>query len=209
MKQLLVISGKGGTGKTSLSGAFAALAAPLVLVDCDVDAANLYLLAGAQGASAEEEPFISGHVAQVNAQRCTGCGACAGLCRFGAVTIEPSADGKALARISALACEGCGVCADNCPAAAIRLEDRLAGSLLSTETRFGPLAYGELLAGQPNSGKLVATVRSRAKALAEARGYDLVLVDGHRFPEWHRPSGCRRGTHRLSDPRHGARVEAV
>jgi MinD superfamily P-loop ATPase len=178
MKELVVISGKGGTGKTSLTAALAYLGAPLILADCDVDAANLHLLAAPVGDSYQTEAFQSGSFAVVNEGVCTGCGACAGLCRFDAVSLTPQAGGGEVAHIDALACEGCGVCVDHCPAGAIEERPRQAGELVRCDTRFGRMVYGRLDAGQPNSGKLVALVRSQARAAAEENGAQMVLVDG-------------------------------
>ncbi len=177
MKQLLVISGKGGTGKTSLTAALARLAAPLVLADCDVDAANLYLLAGRELHEEAAEPFSGGTIARVREADCAGCGACAALCRFEAIELV-GRDGALVARVDPLACEGCGVCIDNCPSGAIDEPEREVGELVRSAGEQGPLVWGRLGAGQPNSGKLVALVRARARALAEQRGLRLVLVDG-------------------------------
>jgi len=178
MKELVIISGKGGTGKTSLTAALAHLGAPLILADCDVDAANLHLLAGAISNHSRSEVFESGSFSVVDGMVCTGCGTCAGLCRFSAVETVLLPGGKEVARIDALACEGCGVCVDHCPAGAIEERPCQAGKLIRCDTRFGRMVYGKLDAGQPNSGKLVALVRTKARAAAEENGAQLVLVDG-------------------------------
>lgn len=178
MKELVVISGKGGTGKTSLIAALAHLGAPLVLADCDVDAADLHMLATPISNSCQAEVFESGSFAVVDKGACTGCGTCAGLCRFDAVSIVEQPDDSQVACIDALACEGCGVCVDHCPVDAIEERTRQAGELVSCDTRFGMMVYGKLDAGQPNSGKLVALVRARAKAAAEEHGVKVILVDG-------------------------------
>lgn len=178
MKQIVVISGKGGTGKTSLVAALAHLGAPLVLADCDVDATNLHLLCGVDDGNSQSEDFISGSYAQVAADSCTGCRACLERCRFDAITESSQPDGRFLPFIDPVTCEGCGVCVDNCPAEAIAEVPRLAGHLITGESRFGTLVYGRLDAGQPNSGKLVSLVRQRARETAEKQGCDLVLVDG-------------------------------
>ncbi|MCD6118500.1 ATP-binding protein, partial [bacterium] len=178
MKQILVISGKGGTGKTSLTAALAHLGAPLVLADCDVDAADLHMLAGPINNNLEAEVFESGNFAVVDESSCTGCNICAELCRFGAVNIVQHPGGNLVARIDPLACEGCGVCVDHCPVDAIEEPPRQAGELVTCRTRFGMMIYGRLDAGQPNSGKLVALVRERAKTAAEEHGAKVILVDG-------------------------------
>jgi MinD superfamily P-loop ATPase len=177
VKQVLVISGKGGTGKTSLVAALAHLAAPLVLADCDVDAADLHLLACANETEGRSQPFTTGSLPKVNEELCTGCGACATLCRFEAMSMVDH-DGGWLAQLDPFACEGCGVCVDHCPYGALSEEERTAGELLTVPSRFGTLVYGRLLPGLPNSGKLVTLVRTRAKAKAGELGAELVLVDG-------------------------------
>jgi len=177
MKQVLVISGKGGTGKTSLTAALAHLLKPLVLADCDVDAADLHLLAGAEDAEPVSEPFDSGLLPALYEKMCNGCALCATFCRFDAIEMIDR-PGAWLARIDELKCEGCGVCIDHCPHGALRERKRRAGSLEVLATRFGPLVQGRLYPGQPNSGKLVVAVRARAEQLAKEQGAELVLVDG-------------------------------
>ena len=171
MKEVVVISGKGGTGKTSLVASFAALAEGLVLADCDVDAADLHLVL--EPKVLEREPWSGGSEADIDPQLCTGCGKCAELCRFGAV-IE--ADGSF--RIDEIGCEGCGVCAWFCPVGAIDFSPKTNGELMVSETRRGPMVHARLGIAQENSGKLVTTVRKRAKGIAESRGLDLILIDG-------------------------------
>jgi len=177
MKQLLVISGKGGTGKTSVTAGLASLAQPLIMADCDVDAANLHLLAGDSIADQQVQAFSGGSLAQVAPAGCIGCGLCAELCRFGAINLQAT-DERQVAAVDPLGCEGCGVCIDHCPTQSIREVQRQAGALLSAQTARGPLIWGCLEPGQPNSGKLVERVRARAKTVATERELDLVLVDG-------------------------------
>ena len=175
MKELVIISGKGGTGKTSVTAGFAALADRAVLADCDVDAADLHLVLKPR--TYKSEDFSGGKTARIVAERCTGCGTCAGVCRFGAV-ILPDPDAGGAYRIDPTACEGCKVCVEFCPAAAIAFEDTINGRWHIGQTRFGPLVYAELGVAEENSGKLVSLIRKEARALAVDKGCDLLIVDG-------------------------------
>ena len=177
MKELVVISGKGGTGKTSLVASFAALAHDAVLTDGDVDAADLHLILAPEILRREE--FRSGHGASIRAEHCVGCGRCAAICRFGAIseTFRPS-DGARVFAIDSGACEGCGACAWNCPAQAIDFSERICGEWFVSDTRHGPMVHAHLYPGAENSGKLVHLVREQARRLANQEHRDLVLVDG-------------------------------
>ncbi len=179
MKQIVLLSGKGGTGKTSFLASFAALAGGCVLADCDVDASNLAILAG--GMEGEEEPFFGEGVARVDPDLCSLCGKCEEACRFQAVTLPRAGEGGPFtgpARVREIACEGCGLCSLVCPGGAISMEERLSGTLVVSQSRHGPIVHARLLPGEGNSGKLVALVREKAKGIAAERGLDLVLVDG-------------------------------
>lgn len=167
MKELLVISGKGGTGKTTLVASFARLAERVVLADCDVDAADLHLLLKPK--VLQEGTFYGGRKPQVDLDRCRGCGRCTDLCRFGAIE-----NGE----VDLIECEGCGLCALGCPEEAISMKDHLCGHWYLSETAFGPMVHAQLEIGEENSGKLVAEVKKRAKELAQEKGEDLILVDG-------------------------------
>jgi MinD superfamily P-loop ATPase len=167
MKEIVVLSGKGGTGKTSIVGSFAALAKSKVMVDCDVDAADLHLLL--QPAIREKHEFWSSQVAVIDGEKCTSCGLCQELCRFTAIK-----DFK----VDAISCEGCGFCAHICPAGAITMKENLAGHWLISDTRYGSLVHARLGVAQENSGKLVATVRQQARRIAEKEGADYVISDG-------------------------------
>ncbi|MCR4404408.1 MAG: 4Fe-4S binding protein [Candidatus Acetothermia bacterium] len=171
MKQLVVISGKGGTGKTTLVAAFAALAQSKVLADCDVDAADLHLLLDPK--VERSEAFEGSKVAILDQEKCIQCGACLASCRFGAIS-----ESGGLFAIDPFRCEGCGVCAFVCPAGAIKLEPRLSGRIYISSTRFGPLVHGQLEPGEGTSGKLVSLVKQRAMELAQLEGRDLIIVDG-------------------------------
>jgi MinD superfamily P-loop ATPase len=174
MKQLVILSGKGGTGKTSVAAAISHLASQelsLVMADADVDAANLELVL--EPANAQEHAFMSGQVAVIDAERCTLCGRCHDVCRFDAVTL-----GDWSYEIDSLACEGCLSCVHACPASAIEGQEQQAGVWFRSDTRFGPLFHARLFAGQENSGKLVTMVKQRGRLLALDEGRDLLVVDG-------------------------------
>jgi len=167
MKELVVLSGKGGTGKTSIVGSLAALVRSKVLADCDVDAADLHLLL--QPSVREEHEFWSGQVAVIDGEKCTRCGLCQELCRFKA--IEDFG-------VDAISCEGCGFCSHICPEEAITMTENLAGQWSISDTRYGPLIHARLGIAQENSGKLVATVRQQAREMAEKLGVDYIISDG-------------------------------
>ena len=168
MKELVVISGKGGTGKTSLMAAFAALAQNSVLCDADVDAADLHLLM--QPDIRQRTDFTGGGIAVIDPDRCTQCGTCLEVCRFGAVTSDFVVD--------EIACEGCGVCVDFCPEKAIDFPIRTCGQWFISDTRFGPMVHARLGIAEENSGKLVTLVRREARKLAREQGRDWIITDG-------------------------------
>lgn len=185
MRQIVVISGKGGTGKTSVTAALAAVAhadaAPamvarkdgphppaLVLADCDVDASDLHLLLAP--VVRERHDFHSGVLARINADLCTRCGTCTAACHYGALDAPP--------RVTREMCEGCGACAHVCPEGAVALDERHCGEWYVSDTRFGPMVHAALGIGEENSGKLVSTVRTRAREIAESLGAGTVLIDG-------------------------------
>lgn len=167
MKEVVVLSGKGGTGKTSIVGSLAALAKSKVVVDCDVDAADLHLLL--QPNIREAHDFWSGQIAVINEEKCTRCGLCEEMCRFRAIQ-----DFK----VDAVSCEGCGFCYHLCPAEAITMIENLAGQWSVSDTRYGPLVHARLGIAQENSGKLVAVVRQQAREMAEKLGLDYIISDG-------------------------------
>jgi len=168
MKELVVISGKGGTGKTTILASFAALAGRSVLADCDVDAPDLHLLLHPKIHAQAE--FRAGQVAHIDEERCLQCGRCREVCRFGAITPEFS--------VEPLDCEGCGACRVVCPAEAIELRERVAGTWFRGQTKYGPMVYARLRPAEENSGKLVALVRKEARVQAERDGIELLLTDG-------------------------------
>jgi len=167
IKQLTVISGKGGTGKTTITAAFACLAQNAVLADCDVDAADLHLILEPEIEHTSE--FSGGKVARIQKSLCTRCNACIELCRYDAI--------HSLA-VDPVSCEGCGVCAAFCPAGAITMHEKLSGHWFISKTRCGPMVHAKLGIAEDNSGKLVAVVRQQARKIAEEHGHDLVIVDG-------------------------------
>lgn len=175
MKELVVVSGKGGTGKTSLVGSFAALAENAVLADCDVDAADLHLLLEPRVLRCS--PFSGGSRAAIAVERCSGCGRCAQLCRFDAVVSECAIHGTRF-HVDPIACEGCGVCAWFCPAEAIDFSPANNGQWYVSETRCGPMVHAKLGVAEENSGKLVSLVRAEARKLASRRDLSLTIVDG-------------------------------
>lgn len=173
LTELVVVSGKGGTGKTSLVASFAVLSGATVVADCDVDAADLHLVLSPT--IREKHDFYSGNEALIRTAECTLCGKCLELCRFGAVFLrgEQRAYG-----IDLFSCEGCGVCLRFCPSAAIAFPERWCGEWFVSSTRCGPMVHARLGVAAENSGKLVSTVRHEARRVAESEGYDLVIVDG-------------------------------
>ncbi|MGC9258494.1 MAG: ATP-binding protein [Phycisphaerae bacterium] len=174
MRELVVISGKGGTGKTSLVASFAALAGTAVLADCDVDASDLPIILNPT--VQERHDFFQGHHAKIDYHRCDGCGACQNVCRFEA--IARGTDDNAPCRVLPMSCEGCGACLQVCPNNAITLEPVLAGQWFVSTTRFGPLVHAQLGPGGENSGKLVSQVRQKAHSIAAATAATLLIVDG-------------------------------
>jgi MinD superfamily P-loop ATPase len=173
MKEIVVLSGKGGTGKTSVAASLAVLSEKSALIaDCDVDAANMHLLLKPD--FAESEDFFSGELAVIDNNLCTSCGKCAEVCRFDAVVVN-----KEQYSIDSFACEGCGYCYIACPQKAISMQTRLAGKLFVSNIRTGSrMVHAKLSIGAENSGKLVAEVKNRAKKLAEQENKKWIIVDG-------------------------------
>ena len=174
MKELVVISGKGGTGKTSVVACLAALADNTVLADCDVDAADLHLVLAPDIKHREE--FSGGRMARIEPDLCTSCGTCLDVCRFDAV-MAPETEGEPYA-IDPVLCEGCGVCHYFCEFGAIPFEEQVNGEWYISDTRHGPMVHARLGVAEENSGKLVSTVRREARRIAEEQGRDLIIVDG-------------------------------
>ena len=168
MKELTIISGKGGTGKTSVVASFAAIAQNKVLADADVDAADLHLIL--TPAIKHEEDFKGGRTAQINPEICTECGECLERCQFNAISPDFVVD--------KIDCEGCGVCVYFCPVEAIDFPQNICGKWYISDTRFGPMVHARLGIAEENSGLLVSLVRNQAKVLAEERGLDTIIVDG-------------------------------
>jgi MinD superfamily P-loop ATPase len=165
---MVVISGKGGTGKTSMVAAFAALADNIVLADCDVDAPDLHLVL--QPTVIEEHDFKSGRTAVIDREACIGCDLCRDICRFEAIGDDY--------QVNKINCEGCGACVHFCPVKAVDLQERLSGRWLVSDTRYGPMVHARLGIAEENSGKLVTLVRHKARTLAEGENRPVILVDG-------------------------------
>jgi len=168
MKQVLVISGKGGTGKTFFTGCLAVAVKNKVLVDCDVDAANLHLLLHPE--IKESYEFIGGKLAQIDKTKCIECGLCIENCKFNAIGENFQVD--------ELSCEGCTICSYICPQEAIILRDRVSGQYFISETKYGTLIHARLGIAQENSGKLVTKLREHAKELANAKSCQYIIIDG-------------------------------
>jgi len=168
MKQLTILSGKGGTGKTTITASFAVLAKKAVVADCDVDAPDLHILLHPKIIEAQE--FKGSKLAIIDESKCVECGLCREKCRFDAITEN--------FKINPFACEGCGVCVIVCPVNAITLSERVSGHAYISKTEHGFMAHAMLSPGEANSGKLVTLVRQKAKMLAEREHNDLVVIDG-------------------------------
>ena len=168
MKELTIISGKGGTGKTSVVASFAALARKKVLADGDVDAADLHLILAPE--IKHEEDFMGGRTARINLEACTECGECLERCQFDAISPDFV--------VNRIDCEGCGVCVHFCPVEAIEFPRNICGKWYISETRLGPMVHAKLGIAEENSGLLVSLVRNQAKVLAEERGLDAIILDG-------------------------------
>ena len=168
MKELVILSGKGGTGKTITTGAFASLAKNKVLADCDVDAADLHLLL--KPSIQEEEDFLSGTEAVIDKELCNECGLCRELCRFDAISEDFT--------VNPIACEGCDFCANACPQKAITMQRNPKGKQFVSETKFGPFVHAKLGIGEDNSGKLVSQVRKKANEIGKKLKSDWIIIDG-------------------------------
>ncbi len=171
MKELVVISGKGGTGKSTLSLALFEIAWNSIIADCDVDAADLFLILNPK--NHKKNSFLGGKKAVIDQEKCTGCGLCNDFCRFDAI----DKTGRTYS-VSTLSCEGCGLCMQVCPENAVHLEQSENSYWFTGETRFGPMVHARLGIGEDNSGKLVTVVREEAKNIAQNTNDDLIIIDG-------------------------------
>jgi len=173
MKEIVVISGKGGTGKTSITASFAFLGGKdIIVADCDVDAADMHLLM--QPDFGKSEDFYSGELASINQDECNQCGICADVCRFDAISIK---DGQHI--VDSLNCEGCGYCARVCPTHAITNKRLNAGEWYISNIKGGStMVHARLGIGADNSGKLVAKVKNEARKIAKENNKDLIIIDG-------------------------------
>ncbi|MBP7736912.1 MAG: 4Fe-4S binding protein [Spirochaetes bacterium] len=168
MRELVIISGKGGTGKTSVAASLACLARNKVIADCDVDAADMHLVLKPDVRSTTV--FAGGKKAVINGKTCTACGECLRYCRFDAISDDFAVD--------PISCEGCGVCVRFCPAGAVTMNDHVSGEWFLSDTRHGPLVHAKLGIAEGNSGKLVTLIKKKAREIAGEKGYELVIVDG-------------------------------
>ena len=171
MKEIVIISGKGGTGKTVIAASIAALAKNKVMGDCDVDASNLYLLLHPE--IKEKHDFYAGLIPSIDLEKCTNCGRCQEVCRFDAIKTI-----KGQTVIDLISCEGCGLCALVCPVQAIQMRENLCGEWYISETKYGPLVYARLGIAEENSGKLVTLVRQNAQEIAKKNNLELIIIDG-------------------------------
>ncbi|PIP12238.1 MAG: (4Fe-4S)-binding protein [bacterium (Candidatus Stahlbacteria) CG08_land_8_20_14_0_20_40_26] len=182
MKQIVVISGKGGTGKTIITASFASLSNNAIAADCDVDAADLHLLLHPE--IKERHRFKGLPKAEISQDRCTGCGRCYDVCRFDAVQKKHNCETAAPQNqtthffIDHQSCEGCKVCYYACPEDVITMRENVSGEWYVSETKYGPMVHARLGIAEENSGKLVTIVRENARSIAEKRNLDFVIVDG-------------------------------
>jgi len=167
LKEIVILSGKGGTGKTTIAASFAVLSRNSVIADCDVDAPDLHMLLHPKIIQTQE--FEGPKLAEIDTEKCVECGLCQKACRFEAITDF---------RVDSILCEGCGTCAVVCPEAAVTMKERVSGEAFISETKYGPLSHALLSPGGANSGKLVTLVRQNAKEAAEKGNCDLILIDG-------------------------------
>lgn len=167
MKQIVIISGKGGTGKTTLSASFAVLAQNKIMCDCDVDAADLFLLMNPD--IEKQEDFIGSQKAMIDPEKCIRCGKCITVCRFNAIINF---------QVDPVKCEGCSVCTLVCPNSAVSMSDSNDGIVFSSQTVYGPFFHAQLNPGSGNSGRLVTEIRKRAFALANEQKQDMIIIDG-------------------------------
>lgn len=168
LKQMTILSGKGGTGKTTITASFAVLAHDIVMVDCDVDAPDLHMLLHPQIMKTQE--FKGPKLAVIDRTKCTECGLCQNSCRSDAINDS--------LQIDPFSCEGCGVCVIVCPEEAISLQERISGYAFISKTKYGPMSHARLNPGEANSGKLVTLVRHNARQIAEKEKSSLILIDG-------------------------------
>jgi MinD superfamily P-loop ATPase len=171
MNELVIISGKGGTGKTSLVGSLAALAKNKVMVDCDVDAADLHLIMDSK--LSESHEFVGGKKAEIIQERCTSCAVCLDYCRFDAISEK-----NEKFEIDSLSCEGCGICRHFCPEDAIDFKPVVCGHWFISDTNHGPLVHARLGIAQSNSGRLVSHLRKKAREIADKSGHETIIIDG-------------------------------
>jgi MinD superfamily P-loop ATPase len=178
LKEIVVISGKGGTGKTSIVASFAGLAKDPVLADCDADAADLHLIL--EPKVMQSSNFSAGKHASIVTAECVGCGRCRDVCRFGAIHLDGEKNDvvEKTFTVDPVSCEGCKVCVEFCPVNAIEFNDSVNGQWFISDTRFGTMVHAKLGVAQENSGKLVTLIRREAKRIAADQRRTFIIVDG-------------------------------
>ncbi|HOK79526.1 MAG TPA: ATP-binding protein [bacterium] len=176
MREIVIISGKGGTGKTVLTACLASFSDNKVIADCDVDAANLYILLNNK--ILEKHDFYGGKKASIDKEKCINCGKCLALCKFNAIKVKKDNGVLEKIFIDEISCEGCGVCRWNCPVEAIKMEKSLSGELYISETKYGIFVHAKLGIAEENSGKLVSEIRKKAKEIAKGKNKNLIIIDG-------------------------------
>lgn len=167
LKEITILSGKGGTGKTTITASFGAIATNTVTADCDVDAPDLHMLL--HPTILQTQKFKGPKLAEIDHQKCTKCHQCQEACRFEAIEEF---------QIDPILCEGCGTCAVICPEDAVTLKERISGEAFISKTKSGPMSHALLFPGGANSGKLVTLVRQNARRIAEKEHCDVILIDG-------------------------------
>lgn len=167
MKELCIVSGKGGTGKTTITASFVALAENKVIADCDVDAPDLHLILNPE--IKERQEFRGSKIAVIDMNKCTECGTCEEVCEFDAIRNI---------QLDPIICEGCNVCVISCPADAITLEEQVSGYAFISNTKYGPMSHAQLNVAEEASGKLITLVRNNAKNIAEEQGLAMIIIDG-------------------------------
>lgn len=175
LKEIVIISGKGGTGKTSITASFAVLSKNCIVADCDVEAPNMHILLSQQ--ELEKENLFGDKRATIINEKCSLCGACINLCTFKAIE-ETIQNGKFQFSINPFLCDGCGVCNRFCPLSAIEFDEVESAQLIVSKTRCGPMVHAKMKIGSKNSGKLSGTIKEKARSIAREKNFDLIIIDG-------------------------------
>ncbi len=172
VNEIVILSGKGGTGKTTLTASLAKIIKNKVIVDADVDASDLFILLNPS--VVRKEKFRGKSVAQINQEKCTHCGLCEQRCRFDAIHKDKSGDFQ----INFYKCDGCALCTYVCPTGAIKMNEEIVGEWYVSETDFGDMVHARLIPGAENSGNLVTMVKRQAQILAQKKNIKRIIIDG-------------------------------